>query len=435
MQKKLMAAAVAGAFVAPGVAMAQNPSTVQIFGTIYAEYSWAQVGAQGNGNNNATVANGGMGGGFPTGGRTSVDELQSPGSEIGFKGEEKLGGSLSAWFQCISTADWRGQAGNGFCQRNSAVGFKGAWGNIFAGNWDTPFKRTIDMGRVGGADTGIYGTAFLLTGTSATVNGRGTPTAWKRRQNNSFTYESPRWGGFQVMAMASVLSTADVIASGVTSAVPGSKPRLYSLGASYVNGPLAISAGYEQHENFWTGRNASGGAAAFTTFGGSDYAWQLSANYTFFGKLKVGGSYFWSQHDTFNPAIAGAVAGSSNSEFKQQTYMIGADWAISGPWGVRGNWTGAADSKGNMGGNVLAGGVCTPTLIGNRVANCGAGGTGANLFQIQGYHKFSKRTEVAVGYVYLDQENNARYSLGGQVNAPAAGTTQSAFAVSARHTF
>lgn len=429
MQKKLMAAAVAGAFVAPGVAMAQNPSTVQIFGTIYAEYSWAQVGAQGSGNTPATVANGLMGGGFPSGGRVSVDQLQSPGSEIGFKGEEKLGGSLSAWFQCISTADWRGQSGNGFCQRNSAVGFKGSWGNIFAGNWDTPFKRTIDMGRVGGADTGIYGTAFLMTGTSATVNGRGTPTAWKRRQNNSFTYESPSWNGFQVLAMASVLSTADVIASGVTSAVPGSKPRLYSLGASYVNGPLAISAAYEQHENFWTGANAAGGAAAFTTFGGSDYAWHLSANYTFFGKLKVGGSYLYANHDM------STVAGTNNTELKYQTYMLGADWAISGPWGVRGNWTGAADTKGGFGGAAVGGTPCTVTLVGNRVANCGAGGTGANLFQIQAYHKFSKRTEVAVGYVYLDQENNARYSLGGQVNGPAGGSTQSAFAVSARHTF
>ncbi len=434
MQKKLIAAAVAGAFVAPGMAMAQNPSTVQIFGTIYMEYSWATVGAQGAGNQSGTVPNGGLAGGFPTGDRTSVDSLQSPGSEIGFKGEEKLGGSLSAWFQCISTADYRGQAGNGWCQRNSAVGFKGAWGNVFVGNWDTPFKRTVDLGRVGGADTGIYGTAFLFAGTSATVNGRATPTGWKRRQNNSFTYESPRWGGFQVLGMASVLSTADVIASLVTSAVPGSKPRLYSLAASYVNGPLAIGAGYEQHENFWTGANAAGGAAAFTTFGGSDKAWHLSAAYTFFGKLKVGGSYLWSDHDTSNVNLAGFVAGSSNSNFKQQTAMVGADWAISGPWGVRGNWTWAGDSKGSMGGNVI-GGLVTPTLIGNRVANGGAGGTGANLYQVQVYHKFSKRTEVAVGYVYLDQEGSARYNLGGQVNGPAAGVTQQAVGLSARHTF
>ena len=39
MQKKLLAVAVAGALGAPAVAMAQT-STVQIFGTMYIEYSY-----------------------------------------------------------------------------------------------------------------------------------------------------------------------------------------------------------------------------------------------------------------------------------------------------------------------------------------------------------------------------------------------------------
>ena len=40
---------------------------------------------------------------------TSVDIVQAaPFSEIGIKGEEKLGGGFSAWFQCASTADIRG---------------------------------------------------------------------------------------------------------------------------------------------------------------------------------------------------------------------------------------------------------------------------------------------------------------------------------------
>ena len=58
------------------------------------------------------------------------------------KAEEKLGGGLSAWFQCESTADPRGQGQEGWCSRNSALGLKGGFGNLFIGNWDTPFKRT-----------------------------------------------------------------------------------------------------------------------------------------------------------------------------------------------------------------------------------------------------------------------------------------------------
>ena len=48
MQKKLMAVAVAGVLGAPAVALAQS-STVQVFGTMYIEYSFADQG------NNAAV--------------------------------------------------------------------------------------------------------------------------------------------------------------------------------------------------------------------------------------------------------------------------------------------------------------------------------------------------------------------------------------------
>src|SRR5688500_14980569 len=150
MQKKLMAVAVAGVLGAPAVALAQT-STVQIFGTMYVEYAYIDQGTS------------------TTGERVNVDLLQTPGSEIGFKGEEKLGGGLSAWFQCATTADVRGQSVDGWCSRNSALGLEGGFGNVFIGNWDTPFKRTISPTNVGGNDTGVWGTAGLLTGGSTTV--------------------------------------------------------------------------------------------------------------------------------------------------------------------------------------------------------------------------------------------------------------------------
>jgi len=145
MQKKLLAVAVAGALGAPAIAMAQT-STVQVFGTIYVEYT---IRAD-QGNTPAAA-------GFPAGvERSDADFIQTPGSEIGFKGEEKLGGGLSAWFQCASTADVRGISQDGWCSRNSAIGMKGGFGNLFIGNWDTPFKRTISPTAVGGNDTGIF---------------------------------------------------------------------------------------------------------------------------------------------------------------------------------------------------------------------------------------------------------------------------------------
>lgn len=434
MQKKLMAVAVAGAFTAPAVALAQNPSTVQIYGTIYMEYSWAHQGSTGSGNVAPSVAAPYAGGTY-AGNVPTIDQLQTPGSEIGFKGEEKLGGSLSAWFQCNSTADYRGQSQCGFCGRNSAVGFKGSWGNLYAGNWDTPFKRTIDLGRVGGADTGIFGTAFLLTGNSTTTNGRTSALTWKRRQNNSFTYESPNFSGFQVLGMVSVLSTANTIASGVTNTVPGNKPRLYSLAASYVNGPLQVGAAYELHQNFYVSPNAASGATAAVPASGSDTGWHISGAYTFFGALKVGATYTQQKMD------AASVASLPKQGANVSAYMLGADWKITGPHGLRGNWTHANKTTGSLGG--AAGGPlfplgCSPTLAGgnnaNRVFNCGQGDTGADLYQLQYYYTFSKRTEAAIGYVYLDNQQYARYSLGG-LGTPQGGAQQSAIAVSVRHTF
>ncbi len=85
MNKKLMAVAVAGALAAPALAFAQA-STVQIYGKMTYEYGIADAGAS----------------------RPNVDYADTPGgSAIGFKGEEKLGGGLSAWFQCESSADVR----------------------------------------------------------------------------------------------------------------------------------------------------------------------------------------------------------------------------------------------------------------------------------------------------------------------------------------
>jgi predicted porin len=68
------------------------------------------------------------------------------------------------------------------------------------------------------------------------------------------------------------------------------------------------------------------------------------------------------------------------------------------------------------------------------VANCGTGSTGADLYQIQYYYTFSKRTEASVGYVYLDNAQYARYSLGG-LTTPQGGAQQNAVAVTVRHTF
>ena len=245
MNKKLVAAAVAGAFVAPAAALAQS-STVQVYGKTTVEYGYVDQGD----------------------GRPNSDVFQTPGgSNVGFKGEEKLGGGLSAWFQCESSADVRGMNQDGFCSRNSGLGMKGAFGNLHFGRWDTPFKRAT-VGMVGGGDTGLLGLAFLMAGNSTGTGAVGglTPgtlgrNIWKRRESSQIYYESPSFSGFQVLASYSAANATNSV-----DASTAAKPRVASIAGSYNNGPFNIALAYERHTDF----GSVGG-------GNDDHAWTVGA--------------------------------------------------------------------------------------------------------------------------------------------------------------
>ena len=392
MQRKYVAIAVASALGAPGIAIAQS-STVQVFGTMYVEYTVRAD--QGD---------------AAAGARTSADFLQTPGSEVGFKGEEKLGGGLSAWFQCSSTADPRGQGQNGWCSRNSALGLKGGFGNVFIGNWDTPFKRTMAPATVGSNDTGIWGSSFLLTGQSTTTAVGAARTTFRRRQNNSINYDSPNFGGFQVMASF----TSSQPSTATLSAATNNKPRVLSLGGQYSAGPIYVSAGYEQHREF-------GGAGGPDS--SKDNGWFLGAAYTW-GPVRFGGLYTRQSFDT-------ALAGGASTDLKVSAWHLGVDWRIVGPHGLRAAFTQARDVSGGPAGTAIAGAAASGP--GYRPAS--GGNTGADLWQVRYVYTFSKRTEFNIGYVKLSNESGAAYRLGGLNAAIVPGSNEDAWALSMRHRF
>jgi predicted porin len=400
--------------------MAQT-STVQIFGTAYIEYAWAKQGVAGT---------------APLNKRNNVDILQSPGSEIGFKGEEKLGGGLSAWFQCTSTADIRGQSPEGFCSRNSALGLKGGFGNVYIGRWDTPFKRTISPTNIAGNDTGIWGTAFLLTGGSTSTLDASSRATFKRRQANMISYDSPEFAGFQVMAGYSAINGATATTTGVTNA----KARVMSLGAQYSAGPLYVSAAYETHRQFGvgtpsgvTGQLGAGTVVPVATGDNSDKGWHVGAAYTW-GPVRFGGQYTQQKFEV-----------GPGSEAKYKAWHVGVDWTIVGPHGLRAAFTQARDAKGSA--TVIGAATTTNTLFTGTyrpapcfgataalaAAACGSD-TGAKLYQIRYVYTFSKRTEFNFGYVRLNNDARAAYALGG-LSSPNVGEDQSAWALSMRHTF
>jgi predicted porin len=439
MNKKVMALAVAGAFAAPTAALAQA-SSVQIYGTMYMEYSAAHQGSKVP----ATF------GGVLQGDLVNVDNLQSPGAEIGIKGEEALGGGYSAWFQCASTADIRG-AGTGsgiqgFCGRNSAIGLKGAFGNVFAGNWDMPMKRTAGAVRIT-SDTGIWGGGPMLFGNSSTFNDAGTPMAWSRRQNNSIFYDSPVWNGLQVFGGISTPSTAIAL----TTNASGNKPRVWGLAANYTNGPLLITAGYESHQNFNPGAGASCAQTGSALGGGTcgtgsvatlnsnvatyDSGWQVGAAYQL-GPVKAGVLYTKQTYDFGLQTGPGGANGTFNQgmDGKVSAWNIAGEWNVMGPHALRGGYTKANSTSGSMQAPGAALSSNGGVIITNRVWNAGGGATGGNIWQVQYVFNASKRTEFTGGYVRLQNDANARYALGG-MTAPAAGSNQDAFAISWKHLF
>ena len=387
MNKKLMAVAVAGALVAPAVAMAQS-STVSVYGSFYMEYAFINSGRALNGTDTA-----------------NVDMLQSGGSAIGFKGEEKLGGGMSAWFQCESTASLRGTDPDGFCGRNSAVGLKGGFGNVFVGVWDTPFKRAM-LGNVGGRDTGVFGTAFLLAGASTTTLDGASPGVFRRRQTNSISYDSPNFGGFQFMALTSTTNSS----TATTTTSAGAKPRILSLGGSYKAGPFDLGVGFEKHTNAYMNVAQPG----LATFAGDEEGYHVSGSYTLPMGLKLGATFTEQKADT---------AVGTNAKVK--AYHLGAEWKFSGPHGVALSYTNADDIKGTTG-----------AAMGSRPVVTALSDTGAKLWQIRYLHDLSKRTQAQVGYASLKNDNAASYDLGGLAySAASSGAKQRAVAVSITHKF
>jgi len=396
MNKRLMAVAVAGVFAAPAVALAQS-STVQIYGKITYEYGYADQGD----------------------GKPSVDIAQTPGgSAIGFRGQEKLGGGLTAWFQCESSADVRGINQDGLCTRNSAIGFKGAWGNLHFGRWDSPFKRAINMGTVGVQDTGLLGHSFVFAGGSGGTNAtaKSNRNRWKRRDVGWTYYESPNFGGFQILAGF----TPGNAATGAVDNQDNDKPRVLSIGGTFKNGPFAAGIGYEEHQDF----GASNVPPALGVGDLKDKAYNISLAYTFMNKIKVGGAFLQTKYE--QPL---------GTELKRKSWNIGVDWSIAGPHGLELGYTEADDTDGN-----------SPFAIGDNAAPCVIVGglcldqsdTGAKLYAIKYRYKFSKRTIARVGYITLQNDTRALYSLGGlksNIRPLTGAEDQSAFVLYLEHYF
>jgi len=368
MNKKVMALAVAGALAAPVSALAQT----QIYGYFNAEYGFV---SQANDAANAT--------------RFSGDAFNSGASRIGFRGQEKLAGGNSVWYQCESQTNiFTDDAIVGWCGRNSALGLRGTWGNFFFGTWDSPMKRASGVTRITN-ETGWLGTQHILL----SDDGMGVGADFSNRNRHSINYDSPNMSGFQINAQFTTLQATLNTTEGPGVAAEG---RRLGLGAQYASGPLAIVLAMDKQEE----NRAVGG-----TVDSEDNAVLVGVSYVF-GPIKVGLTYAQMEAD----AGGGAT-------LERNAWNLAADWRLGGPGTIRFGYAMAED--------VDVGGTSVDS-------------SGAKQYQISYLHALSKRTTATIGYVKLDNDSAGTYNLTGLDFGPAnvfPGDSASAFVLGLSHSF
>lgn len=412
MQKKLLTLAVAGALAAPAAALAQ----VEVYGTVHMSVNNVKYDTPTD----------------PTLGSKTAWDVASHASNVGVRARENLGGGLSAWAQVETNASMERSNNvshtSNFASRNSAVGLQGGWGNVFAGQWTTPWADLDALWAIGTVAT--YGPVTSIIGRRETTgsapnpncanSGSGVPGAcdsveaaggvghpfW-RRISNSIHYQSPVFGGFQVKVAYQTNQDKATAATAVQA-----DPSLMSGSVTWsgMGGRLRVGAAYDSHKDF-------------TSLGNSDTGYRVTGGWNF-GFADIGLAYEMMTYKT--------LTGDCDA-----TQMGVAVAVPIGQGAIRASFSQADDIDGSY-----TGAQTTITTAGGSCGAVGAGDNGAKQYNIGYDYRFSKRTTVGFGYAVIDNDAAAGFtwsglssSQGGASVAPAAGGDVSIFFVSMIHRF
>jgi len=445
MHKKLLPLAVAGALAAPAAALAQ----VEVYGTIHMSINQMKYGEA------TPTAPGG-----PNIPSASKWDVASHASNVGVRARESLGAGLSAWAQVETNASMERSNNlahtSNFASRNSAVGMQGNFGNVFVGQWTTPWADldalwgigtvatygpiTSIIGRrettgsapnwncsnisgLGGASGAALGGISVGTAACDSVEGQsGVGHAFWRRTSNSIFYQSPVFAGVQVKL--SYQTNQDKATAG---AVTNADPSMYSAAVTWagLGGRVRVGAGFDGHKEF-------------TSVGKTDTGMRLVGGWNF-GFADIGVAYETMTYKTVNSDCKATQWGIQAAVPIGQG-AIRAAYSVAGD--IKGDYTafGSAAAATAFGAAALTGGQtnCGGSLLGADVA----GNNGAKQFNLGYDYRFSKRTTVGVGYAAIKNDEAARFTWsglssaqGGQDVTPPAGADVGIFFVSMIHRF
>lgn len=368
------------ALAAPLNAQADN---VVIYGTLNMSLDFTEAkGATAPGTQSPGVAAGGVN-------ADSTQQVSCSACNIGFRGEEDLGGGLKAWFQLESAIDPDEGSGT-WTRRNSAVGLKGGWGTVLVGNWDTPHKKNIQAKSPFYTTTnGAYNSIFGTDGGAG--NGATPASPFDNRQTNSIQYWSPKMaGGLKVNLLYSTRS--DASAAAANNGAPGTAGEDSAWGASILWDAKNLYAGasYEQQDDV----SATAGQSDDNT------AYAFNFSYAFAGKYRVGAVWENIEYER------GGTASDRDAYGIFGVLPLGPGAVHA--WYIKADdWSGRPDS-------------------------------GADFWALGYYYDLSKRTKLYVQYAAIDNDRNARYRLGGSAGnrlIPDTGADPEAFNLGIRHSF
>ena len=166
-------------------------------------------------------------------------------SRLGVRGEEDLGGGLSAIYQYEFGVDVT-EGGNLNSNRPKWVGLRGnSWGSVTAGTQWTPYYNVVGIGDIFNSSKVFDNRTYL-------------GNTFGLRMDNSLIYSSPNWSGFGFQAMLVMngsCSPSDPQATSDLCTRPGSADNrlpsnlsndidMWNLSMSYKNGPFFAGATY-----------------------------------------------------------------------------------------------------------------------------------------------------------------------------------------------
>jgi len=375
MNKKLMAAAVAGALAMPGLAFAQSSVTI---GGIF------KMGVESIKYDSPNT--------FRTGLNTSEIRVADNSSRIIFGVKEDLGGGM----QAIGQIDMRFSPDNGALSAagNTWVGLKGnSWGSVTIGRHDLHYgQNASDMGAGASAlkATSIslmdYVSVVVTPATAAGNNGTAVTYGIARttRTPNSIKWTSPNWGGFDLVAAystnagggynGSAISTTDSDADLATcvGAVPAGSCR---KGYAWNVNPAFNASNWGVGYSYW---NSKPDAILGEEFG------QNAFGYFKFSGFKIGVSYNQSK-------LQGPDGLGGKTDYaKRNAWSIPVSWT-TGPHAIYAHYTKAEKDS-------VADGL-------------GISGTDADMMAVAYSYSLSKRTQVGVTYAQIKNGENAAYNF------------------------